>query len=50
MIETTFTPLTGMLGGIVGLAFFSKRSLTAVPTFMTTAIVTVYIKRHLLGG
>ncbi len=36
--------------GVCGLARFSKRSLAATATFMTTAIVTVFIMRHGLGG
>ncbi len=36
--------------GICGLARFSRRSFTATLTFMITAIVTVYITRHVLGG
>ena len=35
--------------GVCGLGRFSKRSLVAVMTFMLTAIVTVYIVRHVLG-
>lgn len=35
--------------GICGLARFSRRSFTATLLFMTTAIVTVYLTRHLLG-
>ncbi len=34
--------------GICGLSRLSLRSLVAVATFMTTAIVTVFIFRHLL--
>ncbi|MCW5696551.1 MAG: YeeE/YedE family protein [Bauldia sp.] len=34
--------------GICGLARFSVRSLVAVLTFMATAIVTVYVVRHVL--
>jgi uncharacterized protein len=36
--------------GVCGLGRLSKRSLVAVSTFMTTAIVTVWVTRHLLGG
>jgi uncharacterized membrane protein YedE/YeeE len=35
--------------GICGLARLSKRSLVAVLVFMGTAIVTVYVVRHVLG-
>ena len=35
--------------GVCGLGRLSFRSLVAVITFMTTAIVTVWITRHLLG-
>jgi uncharacterized membrane protein YedE/YeeE len=35
--------------GICGLSRFSLRSLMAVGSFMTAAIVTVYVLRHLLG-
>jgi len=34
--------------GICGLARFSRRSFTATVVFMVTAIVTVYVTRHLL--
>jgi uncharacterized protein len=34
--------------GICGLSRLSLRSLVAVATFMTTAIITVFITRHLL--
>jgi uncharacterized protein len=34
--------------GICGLSRLSVRSLIAVATFMTTAIITVYITRHVL--
>lgn len=36
--------------GICGLARFSARSLVAVPVFMSTAALTVFVMRHLLGG
>jgi len=36
--------------GICGLARFSPRSLVAVATFMGSAMVTVFVLRHLLGG
>jgi uncharacterized membrane protein YedE/YeeE len=36
--------------GICGLALLSQRSLVAVATFMATAIVTVFVARHLIGG
>lgn len=35
--------------GVCGLARFSPRSLVSVITFMTTAIVTVFIVRQVLG-
>mgnify|MGYP000010474702 FL=1 len=35
--------------GICGLSRFSLRSLTAVCSFMGSAMVTVYVLRHLLG-
>ena len=36
--------------GICGLARLSPRSLAAVLTFMLTAIVTVFVVRHMIGG
>ena len=36
--------------GICGLSRFSLRSLTAVLSFMGSAMVTVYLVRHVLGG
>lgn len=36
--------------GICGLSLLSQRSLVAVVTFMVTAIATVFIARHLVGG
>ncbi len=36
--------------GICGLARSSPRSLAAVPTFMLTAFVTVFVVRHVIGG
>ena len=36
--------------GICGLSRFSLRSLVAVLCFMGSAIVTVFVVRHLLGG
>jgi len=36
--------------GICGLARFSRRSFTATLVFMVTAMITVYLTRHLLGG
>lgn len=36
--------------GICGLARFSRRSFTATLLFMVTAIVTVFIIRHVVGG
>lgn len=35
--------------GVCGLGRFSGRSLTAVLSFMTTAFITVFIMRHVLG-
>ena len=36
--------------GICGLARLSPRSLVAVATFMGSAMITVFVLRHLLGG
>ena len=36
--------------GVCGLARFSKRSLVAVLCFMSSAIITVFVVRHVLGG
>lgn len=36
--------------GVCGLARLSVRSLAATATFMLTAIVTVFVARHLIGG
>lgn len=36
--------------GVCGLARLSPRSLVATLTFLATAIVTVYVVRHLIGG
>lgn len=36
--------------GICGLARLSKRSLIAVPVFMATAVATVFVVRHIVGG
>ena len=36
--------------GICGLGRFSKRSLIAVLVFMGSAMVTVFVVRHVLGG
>ena len=36
--------------GICGIARLSPRSIVAVPTFMATAFVTVYVTRHLIGA
>ena len=36
--------------GVCGLARLSVRSMVAVPTFMVTGFVTVYLLRHVLGG
>jgi uncharacterized membrane protein YedE/YeeE len=36
--------------GICGIARLSPRSMAAVATFMTTAFITVFIIRHVVGG
>ena len=36
--------------GVCGLARLSMRSLAATACFMTAAIVTVYVARHMVGG
>ena len=36
--------------GVCGLARFSPRSLAAVATFMTTAALTVFVTRHVMGS
>jgi uncharacterized membrane protein YedE/YeeE len=36
--------------GICGIARFSKRSIAATMIFMTTAIITVALTRHVIGG
>lgn len=36
--------------GVCGLSRLSLRSLVAVPTFMATATVTVFLIRHVFGG
>ena len=36
--------------GVCGLSRLSVRSLVAVPTFMATAAITVFIIRHVFGG
>ena len=36
--------------GVCGLSRLSIRSLVAVPTFMATAAVTVFLVRHVFGG
>lgn len=36
--------------GVCGLSRLSIRSIVAVPTFMTTAALTVYVIRHVVGG
>jgi uncharacterized protein len=36
--------------GVCGLARLSRRSIAATATFMTTAAVTVYVVRHVVGG
>lgn len=36
--------------GVCGLSRLSLRSIVAVPTFMVTGIITVYLIRHVFGG
>ena len=36
--------------GVCGLSRLSIRSIVAVPTFMATAAVTVFLVRHVIGG
>lgn len=36
--------------GVCGLSRLSVRSLVAVPTFMATAAITVFLVRHVVGG
>lgn len=36
--------------GICGIARLSPRSIVAVATFMATALVTVFVDRHVIGG
>lgn len=36
--------------GVCGLSRLSVRSIVAVPTFMTTAAITVFLIRHVFGG
>ncbi|MCG7628591.1 YeeE/YedE family protein [Epibacterium sp. MM17-32] len=36
--------------GVCGLSRLSIRSLVAVPTFMATAAITVFVIRHVFGG
>ncbi|WP_240454193.1 YeeE/YedE family protein [Halomonas sp. NO4] len=36
--------------GVCGVARLSPRSLVATLTFLITAIITVYVMRHLIGG
>ena len=36
--------------GVCGLSRLSVRSLVAVPTFMVTAAITVFLIRHVFGG
>jgi len=36
--------------GVCGLSRLSRRSLVAVPTFMLTGAITVFVIRHVLGG
>jgi hypothetical protein len=36
--------------GVCGVARFSRRSIVATATFMTTTALTVFVVRHLMGG
>ena len=36
--------------GICGISRLSKRSIVTTCTFMTTAVLTVFVVRHLIGG
>jgi uncharacterized membrane protein YedE/YeeE len=36
--------------GVCGVSRLSRRSLVATATFMATAIVTVFVTRHVIGG
>jgi uncharacterized membrane protein YedE/YeeE len=36
--------------GVCGLSRLSVRSIVAVPTFMVTAAITVYLTRHVFGA
>lgn len=36
--------------GVCGLSRLSRRSIVAVPVFMGTAAITVYVIRHVVGG
>ena len=36
--------------GVCGLSRLSRRSMVAVPVFMGTAAITVYVIRHVVGG
>ena len=36
--------------GVCGISRLSKRSLVAIAIFMTTAIITVFVTRHAIGG
>lgn len=36
--------------GVCGLSRLSRRSFVAVPTFMATAAITVFLIRHVFGG
>jgi uncharacterized membrane protein YedE/YeeE len=36
--------------GVCGIARFSRRSVVATVTFMASAIATVYVIRHVIGG
>jgi hypothetical protein len=35
---------------VVGLARLSPRSIVATGTFLTTALITVFVTRHVIGG
>ena len=36
--------------GVCGLSRLSLRSFVSIPIFMATGVVTLYIRRHVLGG
>ena len=37
-------------GGVAGLARLSSRSLVATGVFLATAMATVFVTRHVIGG